>query len=92
MKFLGKGTTGRIIEDSDEKRDKLVILFKVNLKNKYNKYAFIFFSCELLNLVVATSQFFITDAFLQHQFLFYGPKVIRYTFLLGLGAANLETL
>lgn len=77
MKFLGKGTTGKIIEESDEKMDRLLKTFKDNLQNKYNRYAFIFFSCEVLNLIVVVSQFFITDAFLQHQFIFYGPQVWR---------------
>ena len=75
MKFLGKGTTGKIIEETDEKMDRLLKTFKDNLQNKYNRYAFIFFFCEVLNLIVVVSQFFITDTFLQHQFLFYGPKV-----------------
>ena len=75
MKFLGKGTTGKIIEDSDEKMARLLETFKHNLQNKYNKYALIFFACEILNLAVVISQFFITDVFLQRQFLFYGPQV-----------------
>ena len=75
MKFLGKGTTGKIIEDSAEKMERLLSTFKANLQNKYNRYAFIFFGCELLNLFIVVSQFFITDAFLQNQFLLYGPQV-----------------
>ena len=75
MKFLGKGTTGRIIEDGDEKRDKMLVVFRDNLQNKYNRYAAIFFACEVLNLIVVVSQFFITDVFLENQFLMYGPKV-----------------
>ena len=37
MKFFGKGTTTRFIEDQEEKRDKLVTFF---IKNIHNKYAF----------------------------------------------------
>ena len=75
MKFLGKGTTGRIIEDGDDKRDKMLRVFRDNLQNKYNRYAFIFFACEFLNLVVVFSQIFITNVFLKNQFLNYGPRV-----------------
>ena len=75
MKFLGKGTTGKIIEETDEKMERLLKTFKDNLQNKYNRYAFIFFACEVLNFAVVISQIFITDTFLQNQFLFYGPKV-----------------
>lgn len=78
LKYLAKGRTGRIIEETDEKLDSLLATFKDNLQNKYNRYAFIFFGCEFFNLVVVLSQFFITDAFLENQFLFYGPLVYQY--------------
>lgn len=78
MKFLGKGTTGRIIEDGDDKRDKMLRVFRDNLQNKYNRYAFIFFACEVLNLIVVISQFLITNIFLEYQFTWYGPTVWRY--------------
>jgi hypothetical protein len=51
MKFLGKGTTGKIVEDSEEKLETLLRTFRANLQNKYNRYALAFFACELLNLV-----------------------------------------
>ena len=78
MKFLGKGTTGRIIEDGDDKRDKMLRVFRDNLQNKYNRYAFIFFACEVLNLIVVISQFLITNIFLEYQFTWYGPTVWRW--------------
>ena len=34
MKFFGKGTTSRDIEDPDEKRDYLVTFFNKNIQNK----------------------------------------------------------
>ena len=37
MKFFGKGTTTRFIEDQDEKREKLVQFFCRNIHNKYCK-------------------------------------------------------
>jgi hypothetical protein len=77
MKFLGKGTTGRIIEDGDDKLEKMLRVFRDNLQNKYNRYAYTFFGCELLNLIVVFSQIFITNVFLKNQFLWYGPEVWR---------------
>ena len=50
MKFLAKGKTERIIEDSDEKIKNLLKTFRHNLQNKYNRYAFIFFSLEVSRL------------------------------------------
>ena len=34
MKFFGKGTTSRNVEDTDEKRDFLVKFFNINIQNK----------------------------------------------------------
>jgi len=78
MKYLGKGTTGKIIEEEDEKMTRLLKTFKDHLQNKYNRYVAIFFMCEVLNLMIVISQFFITNVFLENQFLFYGPKVWQY--------------
>jgi len=78
MKFLGKGTTGKIIEDTEEKMERLLTTFRDNLQNKYNRYAAIFFTCELLNVFIAVTQFAITNAFLQNQFVTYAPDVWRY--------------
>ena len=78
MKFLGKGTTGKIIEDTEEKMERLLTTFRDNLQNKYNRYAAIFFSCELLNVFIAVTQFALTNAFLQNQFVTYAPDVWRY--------------
>ena len=47
MKFLAKGKTERIVEDSEEKVQGLLKTFRHNLQNKYNRYAFIFFSLEV---------------------------------------------
>ena len=56
MKFLARGRTERIIENTDEKLSTLLRTFKHNLHNKYNRYAFIFFLCEVLNVVIAVAQ------------------------------------
>ena len=38
MKFFGKGTTTRLIEEPEEKRDKLVKFFSDNIHNKVHTY------------------------------------------------------
>ena len=45
MKFFGKGTTTRLIEEPEEKRDRLVRFFSDNIHNKVyiNFLSFIFF-------------------------------------------------
>ncbi len=78
MKFLAKGRTDRIVEDPEEKMTKLIKTFKHNLQNKYNRYAFGFFGCEFLNVLVVIGQFFVTNVFLRGQFLTYGVDVIRF--------------
>ena len=60
MKFLAKGKTERIVEDKDEKLDVLLRTFKNHLKNKYNRYASVFFLCEALNVILIAGQFFVT--------------------------------
>ncbi|XP_059095583.1 innexin inx2-like isoform X3 [Tigriopus californicus] len=78
MKFFGKGTTTRVIEDPEEKRDKLVEFFRANIHNKYNIYYFGFMFCELLNVFVVLLAFWLTDKFLNHRFLAYGFKVYAF--------------
>ena len=46
MKFFGKGTTTRFIEDQEEKRDKLVTFF---IKNIHNKYVFAIIMWNIYN-------------------------------------------
>jgi len=78
MKFFGKGTTTRFIEDEEEKKEKLVQFFCRNIHNKYNVYFCGFIFCEVLNLVIVISSFFITDKFLHYRYSNYGYKVWQY--------------
>eukprot|EP00095_Tigriopus_kingsejongensis_P003608 maker-scaffold49_size462716-snap-gene-0.5 protein:Tk03608 transcript:maker-scaffold49_size462716-snap-gene-0.5-mRNA-1 annotation:"innexin inx2" len=78
MKFLSRGTTTKIIEDAEDKRNKLVCTFQEHLHNKYSSYATWFFCCEQLNFVMVISVWFITNKFLKYQFLTYGPLVVQY--------------
>ena len=60
MKFLAKGTTDRIIEGQDDKLESLLRTFRHNLQNKYNRYTFFFFLCEVLNFLIMAFQFYVT--------------------------------
>ena len=50
MKFFGKGTTTRFIEDQEEKRDKLVTFFIKNIHNKY-VFAIIDVPCGIFTII-----------------------------------------
>ncbi|XP_023325021.1 innexin inx2 isoform X2 [Eurytemora carolleeae] len=78
MKFLAKGARGKIIEDACEKRENLLRTFQEHLHNKYNSYAAGFICCEVFNVVIVLSQIFVTNRFLNHKFLDYGPQVYSY--------------
>jgi len=78
MTFLVKGTQGRVIEEANEKQNKLLDNYLEHVHNKFNKYAFCFFFCELLNILISVSQVFITNAFLNYQFMDYGYLVYQY--------------
>ena len=47
-----KNISGRVVNDHQEKLVKLLDLFVEHVHNKFNKYAFYFFLCELLNIVI----------------------------------------
>ncbi|XP_023322025.1 innexin inx2 isoform X1 [Eurytemora carolleeae] len=81
MKFFGKGTTTRFIEDQDEKREKLVQFFCRNIHNKYNIYFCGFIFCEFLNFIIVIFQFYLTHRFLHSRYIDYGFKVWQYYLL-----------
>jgi len=78
MKFFGKGTTTRFIEDQEEKRDKLVQFFCKNIHNKYNIYFCGFIFCEVLNLLIVIFHFALTHRFLHYRYISYGFDVWQY--------------
>lgn len=78
MKFFSRGTTGRQIENVEEKKEKLIFYFKNCVSRKYNVYFGTFVTCEILNLVIVVSHFFITDKFLNHRYLWYGWDFVLY--------------
>jgi len=78
MTFLVKGNQGRVIEDPQEKQKVLLKNYLEHVHNKFNKYAFCFFFCELLNILISISQVFVTNAFLNYQFLDYGYLVYHH--------------
>lgn len=78
MKFFGKGTTTRFIEDQEEKKDKLVQFFCKNIHNKYNIYFCGFIFCEVLNLLIVIFHFGLTHHFLHYRYIAYGFDVWQY--------------
>jgi len=78
MKFFGKGTRSRIIEDEDEKQKSMIDYYQHHVKNRYNVYFFGFIVCELMNLLAVAIFFLLTDRFLNFRFLDYGWKVMDY--------------
>ena len=66
------------ISDKDEKIARTIEHFKKYIHNRFNRYAFGFFFCELLNLILAFVGFWMTHRFLNDEFLTYGFDVYRY--------------
>ena len=71
------GTTDRVVTDADEKMSRMLKHFEEHIHNKFNRYAFGFFACEFMNLAIAFVAIFITDRFLNNQFILYGLEVYR---------------
>jgi len=79
MSYMVKGTTNRrFVYDAEEKIGKMLKLFQEHVHNKFNRYAFGFFLCELMNMVFALLSVFMTHKFLLDQYLPYGLDVYRY--------------
>jgi len=78
MSFLVKGCTGRVVDNHAEKQSSLLEYYHEFVHNKFNKYAFCFLFCELLNVIILVSQVFVTHAFLNYQYLDYGYQVYEY--------------
>jgi len=67
-----------VVEDHSDKQNSLLGHYHEHIHNKFNKYAFCFFLCELLNLLISVSLVFATHAFLNYQYLDYGILVYNY--------------
>ena len=72
------GTTGRFIEDTEDKIAKMLKHFQDQIHNKFNSYAFGFFGCELLNTCFSILSVYLTHKFLLNQYLEYGVQVYKY--------------
>jgi len=78
MSFLVSGCLDRVVENAAEKQETLMRNYCEYVHNKFNKYAFGFFFCELLNVIITISQIFATHAFLNYNYFEYGPQVYQY--------------
>lgn len=78
MKYFGKGTRSRHIENVEATRDKLIRYFNKRVSNKYAVYFGAFMFCEILNLFVVITHFYITDRFLNNRYLSFGWDLWQY--------------
>ena len=69
---------GHVVEDADQKKQKLLVNYQEHVHNNFNKYAFCFFLCELVNIAILVIQVLATNSFLEYRFLDYGYKVYKY--------------
>jgi len=81
MHFLVKDKTGRVIDEPEKKKSRLLVNYREHVHNKFNKYAFGFFFCEFLNIFILVGQILFIHAFLNYKYLDYGLQVYRYYML-----------
>ena len=67
MSFLVTGCLDRVVENAAEKQETLMRNYCEYVHNKFNKYAFGFFFCELLNVVITISQVFKNIRYIHNQ-------------------------
>lgn len=67
-----------MVDNHQEKLVKLLDLFVEQVHNKFNKYAFYFFLCELLNIIITVIMIGATHIFLHHQYFDYGINIYKY--------------
>lgn len=72
-----QGTTGRVVDDAEEKISKMLKHFQEHVHNKFNRYAFGFFFCEFMNPCLALFSVYLTHKFLLDQYLEYGLQIYR---------------
>lgn len=77
MAYIVKGTTGRFIDDIEDKIAKMLKHFQEHVHNKFNSYAFGFFCCEVLNPCLSIFSVYLTHKFLLDQYLQYGIEVYK---------------
>jgi len=78
MSFLVTGHQERVVEGHQEKLVKLLDLYVEHVHNKFNKYAFYFFMCELLNVIITVFMILSTHMFLHYQYFDYGYNIFKY--------------
>jgi len=81
MKYFGKGTRTRDIENPSEKKERLIKYFIKTVSNKYSVYFAAFIFCEFLNLAVVITHLYATESFLNQRYLTYGWDVLQFHIL-----------
>ena len=71
MKHLAKDKDSKVVEDAGEKVQSLLFTFNQHLRNKYDRYYFVFVGCEASNLLIVIAQLLLTNSFLGKEFLIF---------------------
>ena len=72
------GTTDRVVDDKEEKISRMLKHFQEHVHNKFNRYAFGFFFCEVANVCFSVFSVYLTHKFLLNQYLLYGVDIYRW--------------
>ena len=64
MKHLAKDKDSKVVEDAGEKVESLLFTFNQHLRNKYDRYYYVFVACEASNLLIVIAQLLLTNSFL----------------------------
>ena len=67
MKHLAKDKDSKVVEDAEEKVQSLLFTFNQHLRNKYDRYYFVFVGCEASNLLIVIAQLLLTNSFLGRE-------------------------
>ena len=76
MKHLAKDKDSKVVEDAEEKVQSLLFTFNQHLRNKYDRYYYVFVGCEASNLFIVLAQLLLTNSFLGRR-LFFILKATR---------------
>ena len=71
MKHLAKDKGSKVVEDAEEKVQSLLSTFNQHLRNKYDRYYFVFVGCEASNLVIVIAQLLLTNSFLGREKIYF---------------------
>ena len=90
MKHLAKDKDSKVVEDAEEKVQSLLFTFNQHLRNKYDRYYFVFVGCEASNLLIVIAQLLLTNSFLGRELQIFRFTVLRFTITSSGGGENVS--